>query len=164
MKLFQGKNRLSLYTDKTMFLKPFNTYKLTLLLFAGLFLCNMAPVLAQEEENYENPENLYPEKKDEKIEKVPVYYIVEGAGEGDKVIIVTNQSSTDPSKNKKVSSSELNEKLNSPSNTNTPIKKTTATPSSNETDKNKVEEESVLSYNFLYYILQKFKFSDVIEE
>jgi len=146
-----------------MFIKPSYRYTFSLLLFAGLFLCNLTPVLAQEEENYENPENLYPEKKDEKIEKVPVYYIVEGAGEGDKVIIVTHNSTSDATKNKKVSSAELNEKLNSPSNSNIPIKKTTSS-SSGEVEKNKTEEESVLSYNFLYYLLQKFKFSEVVED
>ena len=145
-----------------MLLKPSYTYKLALLLFVGISLWTIGPVFAQEGENYENPENLYLEKKDEKVEKVPVYYIVEGAGEGDKVIIVTHNSGTETSKSIKISSAELSEKLNSPSNTNVPVKKVPAP--TNEADKNKVEEDSVLSYNFLYYILQKFKFSDTIEE
>jgi hypothetical protein len=40
----------------------------------------------------------------------------------------------------------------------------TLTPNSKQTEKKNIQEdESVLSFNFLYYIIQRFKLSDIIE-
>ncbi|MBL6446212.1 hypothetical protein JMN32_07825 [Fulvivirga sp. 29W222] len=60
---------------------------------------------------------------------------------------------------------ESNKQKSTPGNTQPQNKQPATTPSTNNPDAGKDEDsDSVLSFNFLHYIIQRFKFSEVVDE
>ncbi|MDX1627414.1 MAG: hypothetical protein R3345_01875 [Fulvivirga sp.] len=131
-----------------------NTY-IGLFFFLSSMLWIGAPLMAQEE-GFSFPRE---ENDDNRIERSGSNTVVTGEGlnihpvekESSKRSDVKNKSQKENNSSKKTANQNQ-------ANSNTSEKK------SNNESTTKEKDDSVLSFNFLYYMIQKFKFSDVVDD
>lgn len=153
------------------------------LLFVGLVFSLFSLANAQEGELYKRQEM---ESAVAKVEKTnTIAYVVTSKTNPEKVEYVylntdPEEKSNDPKKKEQEEGQkqegenkikEEPEQMTSPKSVvqkkpvqSTPQKSVTTTPSSTSSEKSTVEEdESVLTYNFIYLLFQKFKLTEIIE-